>query len=101
MKIYSFVLVALCLVVAPITLFAQVPWNQSIESPVLRLGRQVTFRLEAPQAKKVEISAQFLKGNQQLQKDSSGVWSITLGPIDPYIYPYNFISKISFKRTKL
>lgn len=91
MKTSSIVSLALCLLLAPVSLFAQYSWAQSVGSPVVRPGGQVTFRLNAPQARKVEISAQFLKGNQMLQKDSSGVWSITLGPIDPDIYPYNFI----------
>ncbi len=92
MKTNSSVVLALCLFLfTPLSLFAQSPWNQSIESPVIGPGQMVTFTLNAPQAKKVEISAQFLKGNQQLQKESSGVWSITLGPIAPDIYPYNFI----------
>ena len=62
-----------------------------IESPIVHPDRTVTFKLKAPDANKVELSAQFVKGPQALKKDSSGVWSITLGPADPNIYPYNFI----------
>jgi enterochelin esterase family protein len=51
----------------------------------------VTFRLKAPGASKVELSGQFLKGNLPMQSDESGVWSITVGPVDPNLYPYNFV----------
>ncbi len=71
--------------------FAQRPWMQTIESPIIHSDKTVTFNLKAPDAKKVEISAQFLKGNQVLEKDTSGIWTINLGPVDPDIYPYNFI----------
>jgi len=63
----------------------------AIESPVVHPDRTVTFTLKAPNAKKVEISTQFIKGSQSLLMDQSGVWSITLGPVEPNIYPYNFI----------
>jgi enterochelin esterase-like enzyme len=62
-----------------------------IESPVIHQDRTVTFNFRAPDAKKVELSTQFIKGPQALKKDTSGVWSITLGPVDPDIYPYSFI----------
>lgn len=62
-----------------------------IESPVVHPDRTVTFRLRAPEAKQVELSAQFLTANQPLKKDSSGVWSLTVGPVEPNLYPYNFV----------
>lgn len=71
--------------------FAQRPWTQTIESPIMHSDKTVTFNLKAPDAKKVEISSQFLKGSQILKKDTSGIWTITLGPIEPDIYQYNFI----------
>jgi enterochelin esterase-like enzyme len=62
-----------------------------IQSPVVHPDRTVTFSIRAPNAKQVELSAQFIKGNQPLKADVSGVWSITLGPVEPNLYPYNFI----------
>jgi len=50
----------------------------------------VTFRLRAPQAKQVEIEAGFVQGNQPMEKDENGLWSITLGPARPDIYDYVF-----------
>ena len=62
-----------------------------LESPVVHPDRTVTFSLRAPDAQKVELSGQFLKGNQLLQKDAAGVWSVTVGPVEPNLYPYNFV----------
>lgn len=62
-----------------------------LESPVVHPDRTVTFRFRAPAAEKVELSGQFLKGNQPMQKDGTGVWSLTVGPVEPDLYPYNFV----------
>jgi enterochelin esterase-like enzyme len=62
-----------------------------IQSPVVHADRTVTFNFRAPDAKKVELSGQFLTGNQPLQKDDAGVWSLTVGPVEPNLYPYNFV----------
>jgi enterochelin esterase-like enzyme/pimeloyl-ACP methyl ester carboxylesterase len=62
-----------------------------ISSPEIHPDRKVTFRLQAKDASKVELSGQFLKSNQPMQKDGSGVWSITVGPAEPNLYPYNFV----------
>jgi enterochelin esterase family protein len=45
----------------------------------------------APNAKEVKISTQFIDGQQNMTKDDKGLWSITLGPVEPDIYPYCFI----------
>lgn len=62
-----------------------------LESPVVHSDRTVTFNLRAPTAKKVEVVTQFTRGNQELKLGSNGVWSVTLGPAEPNLYPYNFI----------
>lgn len=67
------------------------PWVQPTESPVVHSDRTVTFNFKAPNAKRVELSAQFIKGNQPLKANPSGIWSLTLGPVEPNLYPYNFI----------
>jgi len=67
------------------------PWVQPLESPVVHPDRTVTFNYKSPNARQVELSAQFIKGNQPLKADASGVWSVTLGPVEPNLYPYNFI----------
>ena len=70
---------------------AQSPRPPQIQSPVVHPDRTVTFNFRAPEAKKVELSGQFLKANQPMQVDASGVWSVTVGPVEPNLYPYNFV----------
>ena len=70
---------------------AQAPRPPQLQSPVVHPDRTVTFNFRAPNAKKVELSAQFLKGNQPLTADTNGVWSVTVGPVEPNLYPYDFV----------
>ncbi|MBE2215579.1 MAG: esterase [Opitutaceae bacterium] len=62
-----------------------------LESPVVHPDRTVTFRLRATEALKVELSGQFLPAKLPMQKDEAGLWTITVGPIEPNLYPYNFV----------
>jgi len=62
-----------------------------LQSPVVHPDHTVTFSFKAPDAKKVELSGQFLKENQLLQKGDAGIWTITVGPVAPNLYPYNFV----------
>ncbi len=59
-------------------------------SPVISPDRHVTFQLRAPLATEVTLSGQFMSGAQPLVKNSDGLWSITIGPVPPEIYEYNF-----------
>ena len=58
-------------------------------SPVVNPDNTVTFNLVAPEAENVKISAQFAPKTDMV-KGENGVWSITLGPVVPDIYPYCF-----------
>src|SRR5215203_6019444 len=62
----------------------------SISSPEVHADNRVTFRYFSRTAQKVSLSGEFLTANQPMAKDTSGVWSITIGPIKPDIYPYSF-----------
>ncbi|MEI9944488.1 MAG: alpha/beta hydrolase-fold protein [Chitinophagaceae bacterium] len=62
----------------------------SISSPQVNADNTVTFRYFSRAAQKVSLSGEFLTANQSMIKDTSGVWSITVGPIKPDIYPYAF-----------
>lgn len=73
------------------TALAQPSRLPPIESPVVNPDRTVTFRFRAPNAQKVELSGQFLSAAQPMQKDEAGVWSLTVGPVAPNLYPYNFV----------
>ncbi len=71
---------------------AQPPRGPFVISPQVLPDKKVTFRYLAPLAKDVRLSGgQFGAANAQMKKDSIGIWSITVGPVRPDIYPYNFV----------
>ncbi|MDM7925949.1 MAG: alpha/beta hydrolase-fold protein [bacterium] len=59
-------------------------------SPQVNPDRTVVFRLAAPAAGKVQLDAQFEKGPVDMTRDTAGVWSVTVGPVEPDLYPYHF-----------
>ncbi|HRI14981.1 MAG TPA: alpha/beta hydrolase-fold protein [Verrucomicrobiota bacterium] len=77
--------------IANVTVHAQPSRPPQLQSPVVHSDRTVTFSVRAPNAQNVELSGQFQKGNQPMTRDTNGVWSITVGPIEPNLYPYNFV----------
>lgn len=62
-----------------------------IASPEVHPDNRVTFRYRAPDAGKVLVDAQFESEPVAMTLDTSGVWSITLGPVKPDVYPYSFL----------
>jgi enterochelin esterase-like enzyme len=69
------------------------PQGPQVVSPEVQPDRRVTFRILAPQAQNVRLSGSDIPGNTQgapLTKGENGVWEVTLGPIDPGAYRYNF-----------
>jgi enterochelin esterase family protein len=57
-------------------------------SPEIHADRTVTFRVRAAGATDVRLS---LNGDHALVKEADGSWSVTLGPLEPEIYEYNFL----------
>lgn len=51
----------------------------------------VSFRIKAEQASKVMIEGEMLNEPTAMERDSDGVWNITLKNLTPEIYCYNFI----------
>ena len=71
----------------------QPPRPPQVTSPEVQADRHITFRILAPQAEKVRLSAGDIAGMQQgkdMTKGENGVWEVTVGPIDPGTYRYNF-----------
>jgi enterochelin esterase-like enzyme len=79
---------SLLITLLPTLSAAQTP--PSVRSPEVAADRHVTFRLRAPAATTVTLSGEFMRGSQPLQKSADGVWAVTVGPLDPEIYNYNF-----------
>lgn len=61
-----------------------------LNSPEVHKNHGVTFRYYSRHAQKVTLDAEFLSEPQLMQKDTAGVWSITVAPVKPDIYPYFF-----------
>lgn len=59
-------------------------------SPQVNPDRTVVFRFAAPTAGEVKLDAQFQRAPVPMAKDSTGVWSVTVGPVEPDMYPYHF-----------
>src|SRR5688572_7635333 len=65
----------------------------AVVSPEISADRRVTFRLSAPQAQAVRLNASDIPNIGQaaaLVKAENGVWSTTVGPLDPGAYRYTF-----------
>jgi enterochelin esterase family protein len=62
----------------------------AISSPDVHPDHSITFRYFSRNAKKVMLSGEFLKAPVALTKDTSGIWSVTVPPVKPDIYPYSF-----------
>ena len=59
-----------------------------IQSPVVNDDSSITFSIKAPDAKDVSVS--FQMQNYPMVKDAEGVWSATVGPVEPEMYTYAF-----------
>lgn len=66
--------------------------TSAVRSPEVHADGTVTFRLRAPQATGVELVGEVTqgKGPQSMVKGADGTWSITIGPLPPEIWIYNF-----------
>lgn len=64
-----------------------------VVSPELTAERKLTVRVLAPKAEAVRLSSSDLPGLGQgvaMTKAENGVWSVTIGPVAPGAYRYNF-----------
>ena len=70
------------------------PQGPQYISPEVSADRHITFRIPAPEAKAVTLRAGDIPGFQrespEFTKDDKGMWSATIGPIDPGAYRYVF-----------
>ncbi len=59
-----------------------------IVSPEVLPDGRVTFRILAPKAEAVAVQGLRHLPVQPMAKDAAGLWSVTVGPLDPDIYSY-------------
>ena len=66
--------------------------TDTLVSPEVQADRRVTFRIRAPKASEVTLSMDYMPANtrEKMTKDNDGVWSVTIGPLDPSVYIYAF-----------
>ncbi|WP_337042269.1 esterase [Emticicia sp. 17c] len=83
-------LIVVILIISAFVAKSQPNAKPIIISPEVHADNKVTFRLYAPAAKEVKLNTQFEKNPVSMSKDERGVWSITLGPVKPDMYPYAF-----------
>jgi len=71
---------------------SQPPRGPFVISPRVHADKKVTFSYLAPSAKQVLLGgSQFGAAQVPMTKDSVGIWSVTVGPVQPDIYPYSFV----------
>ena len=100
------ILIAAALLLTPLFSHAQAPAGQGqrltpevmarmfpagVVSPEYNADGSVTFRFQAPDAKEVKLDCQMLAQAVPMYKDGNGVWTITVTPGKPNIYPYCFL----------
>jgi enterochelin esterase family protein len=73
-----------------------IPFSASLNSPEVHDDHTVTFRVKAPDAKKVELPSGAIhttlnKGREPIPfvKGEDGIWTLTIGPLPPDMYAYN------------
>lgn len=74
----------------------QALWGgQQIISPEVKEDHTVTFRFQAPNAKEVKISGEWMQaqgytpGAESMTKDDKGVWTYTTKPLESDLYGYS------------
>lgn len=60
------------------------------QSTVVNKDGTVTFWYKNEQAKEVFVDVQFAGKNQMMRDSATGMWTATVGPAVPDLYPYNF-----------
>ena len=91
-KTFSRLLIMWIVLCIPFFAISQPPRGPFVVSPQVLPDKKVTFRYLAPSAKDVKLGgSQFGAVQVPMKKDSLGIWSVTVGPVRPDIYPYSFI----------
>ena len=64
----------------------------TLVSPEVHPDRRVTFRVRAPKATEVSLVGDWMiaETKQAMTQDEQGVWSVTIGPLEPGLAIYTF-----------
>ena len=61
-----------------------------VVSPEINADKSVTLRFRAPNAKEVTLIGELDGKTYPMTKNESGIWSVTIGPLAPDVYNYQF-----------
>lgn len=64
--------------------------GMQLVSPEVKPDRTVTFRFRAPNAREVTLIGELDGRTYPMTRDEAGVWSVTIGPLAPDVYNYQF-----------
>ena len=80
------------LLLTALTAFAQSPRFDTLISPEVHPDRRVTFRVRATNASEVMLFGDWMapETKQTMRHDAQGVWSVTVGPLEPGLAIYTF-----------
>jgi enterochelin esterase family protein len=82
------------LLVLPASVLAQPAKGKAgpppVVSPEVKSDRTVVFRLNAPKASEVFLVIEGGGPRKAMTKQENGVWAVTVGPLEPEQYSYNF-----------
>jgi enterochelin esterase family protein len=74
------------------------PFGAALISPEVRDDHTITFRLNAPEARRVELTGGPMLlalgragKNIPFTRGEDGIWSLTVGPVKPNLYIYKFV----------
>ncbi len=81
----------LTLMLTSIPAVAQTAAPLSINSHEVNANGSITFRYQNAAASKVEVSTDAAMQPLAMQKDSSGLWSVTTPPLAAELYGYSFV----------
>jgi enterochelin esterase-like enzyme len=88
-KCFKKVLILFGLLLIGLNLSGQ--FSSRIKSPVINNDLSVAFLLKAPNAKEVSLIFGAEMKSYPMIKNDEGVWSTTIGPVNPEYYTYSFL----------
>lgn len=66
------------------------PRAPRVVSPEVHADRSITFRVNGPELTRAILQAPWAGEPALMKRGDDGIWSVTLGPVDPQIYSYNY-----------
>lgn len=82
----------LCLMIATLSAHtAKAQYPESMKSAIFNADGTVTFQYKNDNAKEVMVDVQFAGRKPMSRNAQTGIWTATLGPAAPDMYPYCFV----------